>query len=1184
MPPPSGLLTAPWATAPLGTDELHADTDVWTTLLEADTFGLRIDARGETQTHPQPLTSVGRESLQQTQPKIVQTDEQTQVAFPLTYQNYEVLFEGVTPEVRPWLEEDREIIRQTLEQLTLALQDAYLFTSTQQALAEVERLYKATSQLLEGTTLAQGLQVLAEHTILGQAAALYLYMPALRTPTEASPPPETAEAGTVALSQRAAWPEAGPSWLPTEVVLAPHSMPQRMLWNLTPDDERLPEVVRQALRAKNLAAITVVPLFVGQELVGALAAIYREERPPATIPPREQRVLSTLLRQVAGYVRSLALQENLRYTLELTNRLYGIALSLNQAETFDDILLALWKHTPLGQGALSTSCVLFDPPMTAEQSPQWVVSMSVVAFGKVKPAEWPRLPFAPSFETALTMEGPFLVDDPESEATLRSLFVSGKPHFINDLEAEPLLSQSFMRLYRRVMPARSAILVPLRVADVVIGMLTATYPEVREWRPDELQILMVAAAQAAVRVRSLHLLQVSERRARQLETASEIARDIGRTLSLETVLNRAVDLIRERFGFYHATVFLLDERGEYAEARAATGEAGRVMLRSGHKLRVGSRSVVGQTAARGEPVVVNDVRGNPVHRPNPLLPETLAEAGFPLRVGERVIGVLDVQSRQAFAFSPEDVQVLQLLADQLAVAVENARAYELARRALQDMRRADELKSQFLASMSHELRTPLNSIIGFSRVILKGIDGPINDLQRQDLEAIYNAGQHLLGLINDILDLSKIEAGKMELNFAEVDVGQMVRDVLTTAQALVKDKPVRLEVDIEPDLPTLRVDPKRLRQILLNLLSNAAKFTKEGYIRVRAYREVDPLTAYTEVIIAVEDTGPGIAPEHLERLFQPFYQVDNTLTREVGGTGLGLAITRNLVELHGGRIWVESEVGRGSTFFVALPVTVATEPGQAEDFLLVFDPDEAALRLLRRHFAAKGYRVVQVQHLSELISRAQSLRPLAVFLNPFLERQMGVEALLELKKREETRYLPAYFLALDTAREQTFNPRLHMLLTKPLQAEDVAFLQAWHPGPAERWWVLDRHPQHLQHITELLREAGVREVVTLDEGRIPPEAQRALPDVFLWDMLAPMPDESFVRTLQQEIAESPARVVVGLLDAQVDAETWARLEERLRMLQRVCTYPLGDALHYLEGMLYHLAARRAAAEAEGGSA
>ncbi len=1166
------MLVDPWATAALDTGQLVVDTDAWTTLLEQTTFGLRADAQGHVETHRQPLTPVGEDSLRTHEPRWTRTDDQAVLSLPLMYQNFEILFEGLAPSERQWLEEDREIVRQTLEQLALALQDAYLFTSTQQALAEVERLYKATSQLLEGTTFAQGLQVLAEYTVLGRAQALYLYLPGLRAPRP--------EGGAAPEHMRlyARWPETAPAHMPDELHLRPTDVPRRMLWALPRDDSRLPAAVQQALQAMDVQAVTVVPLFVGPDLVGALAAVFAET-PPAP-PAREQRILNALLRQVAGYVRSLALQENLRFTLELTNRLYRIALGLSRADSFDDIMQVMWEHTPLGQGALSISCVLFEPAMTESQMPRWLVTASVVANGKPVPTHWPRLPFAPLFETALTVEGPYLVEDPEGENILRRVFLEGKPYLIHDMASEVALSQSFLNEYRQRIPARSGILVPLRVGDAVVGMLTGTYPDLRAWTQDDLQILLVAAAQAAVRVRSLYLLQVSERRARQLETASVIARDIGRTLSLETLLNRAVNLIRERFGFYHATVFLLDERGEYAEARAATGEAGRVMLRSGHKLRVGSKSVVGQTAARGEPVVVNDVRSNPVHRPNPLLPDTLAEAGFPLRVGDRVIGVLDVQSTSTYAFTPEDVQVLQLLADQLAVAVENARAYELARRALQDMRRADELKSQFLASMSHELRTPLNSIIGFSRIILKGIDGPITDLQRQDLEAIFNAGQHLLGLINDILDLSKIEAGKMELNFAEVDIAQVVRDVLTTTQALVKDKPVRLEADLEPDLPPLRVDPKRFRQILLNLLSNAAKFTKEGYIRVRAYREVDPITAYTEVVVAVEDTGAGIPPEHVERLFQPFYQVDSSLTREVGGTGLGLAITRNLVELHGGRIWVESEVGRGSTFYVAFPVTPAdAEPGLAEDFLLVYDPDETALRVVRRHFAVKGYRVVQVKHLGELISRAQSLRPLAVFINPFLPRQMGVEALLELKKREETRYLPTYFLAIDAARDQVFSTRWHVMLTKPLRREDVTFLTSMATQPHGTWLLVDRHPQHLEHMTELLREAGIENIVALGPGA-QLDTVTELPAVFVWDLLAVLPDNTFRRALQQQMREGSPNLIVGLLDAQMDAETWAQLEERLRTLQNVCTYPLADALHYLEGVLYHLAARRAAAAAE----
>ncbi len=1165
---PVSLLPGAWATAMLGTDQLEVDTDAWTALLDQEAFALRLTPQGEVETRRRPLTPAGDQSLRTFQPTVVQDDGKSAISWPLVYQNFEILFEGQAASEREWLEEDRQILQQTLEQLALALHDAYMFANTQQAYAEVERLYQATSRLLEGTEFAQALEVLGEYTILREARSLYLYAPQLRTP-EAG-----AQATHVRVRRRAHWPEHVSEGLPAEVQVTVQALPRRMIWGMPPDAEQLPPPLRTALQNAPVGALAVIPLLAGADLVGVLVALFEHEAP--TLSPREQRVLATVVRQTASYVRSLSLQEGLRFTLELTNRLYRSALNLNQAADFQDILEVLLAHTPLGQGATTAGFFLFDPPLTEQESPRWGVHMASMAFGRPHQPEFPRIPFVPTFEMALLSEGPFLLEDREAEEAFRTTLLAGQPYIVEDVDADTVIAKVILREYKKRYQARSAIIVPLRVTDAVIGMVFAVYPHARLWDGEELQEIMVAAAQAAVRARSLHLLQVSERRARQLETASVIARDIGRTLSLETLLTRAVQLIRERFGFYHATVFLLDERGEYAEARAATGEAGRVMLRSGHKLRVGSRSVVGQTVARGEPVVVNDVRVNPIHRPNPLLPDTLAEAGFPLRVGDRVIGVLDVQATRTYAFTPEDVQVLQLLADQLAVAVENARAYELARRALQDMRRADELKSQFLASMSHELRTPLNSIIGFSRIILKGIDGPITDLQRQDLEAIFNAGQHLLSLINDILDLSKIEAGKMELTFTEVDVAEMVQDVLTTTQALVKDKPVQLEADIEPDLPPLRVDAKRFRQILLNLLSNAAKFTKEGHIRVRAYREVDPLTAYTEVVLAVEDTGPGIAPEHVERLFQPFYQVDNSLTREVGGTGLGLAITRNLVELHGGRIWVESEIGRGSTFYVAFPVT-AGETGQAEDFLLVYDPDEAALQVLRRHFAVRGYRVVQVQHLSELIARAQSLRPLAVFVNPFLPRQLGIEALLELKKREETRYIPTYFLAVDATSGRVFSPRAHVLLTKPLQREDIVYLQTLLGLPNARWALVDRHAQHLQHIVELLEDLGVTDIVADTSGRIP-DLPSDQPVIFVWDLLAPMPDLGFLQMLQQQVLGETQRLVVAMVDAQVDAETGAALEERLHVLQKTCTYPLSEALRYLEGVLYHLAARRTAGD------
>ncbi len=231
-----------------------------------------------------------------------------------------------------------------------------------------------------------------------------------------------------------------------------------------------------------------------------------------------------------------------------------------------------------------------------------------------------------------------------------------------------------------------------------------------------------------------------------------------------------------------------------------------------------------------------------------------------------------------------------------------------------DAERANRVKSAFLASMSHELRTPLNAIINFSKFVVRGVVGPINDQQTEMLTNVVNSGQHLLNLINDVLDMSKIESGSLNL-FVEndVDLNTICQDALNTAQSLIGDRPVELRSDIAPDLPRLLGDRQRILQILLNLLSNACKFTQQGHIVLSVKQQAD------EILISVSDTGPGIPKADWDLIFQPFKQTETGI-RQGQGTGLGMPISRNLVELHGGRIWLDSVPGEGSTFYVALPI------------------------------------------------------------------------------------------------------------------------------------------------------------------------------------------------------------------------------------------------------------------------
>jgi signal transduction histidine kinase len=245
------------------------------------------------------------------------------------------------------------------------------------------------------------------------------------------------------------------------------------------------------------------------------------------------------------------------------------------------------------------------------------------------------------------------------------------------------------------------------------------------------------------------------------------------------------------------------------------------------------------------------------------------------------------------------------------------------------VKEADRLKSEFVANMSHELRTPLNAIIGFTKVILNEIDGPLTDMQREDLTAVYSSAQHLLRLVNDILDLSKIGAGKMELHKEWVDIKELVYGVMATTITLVGDKDIKLIERVTGGLPPVYVDRTRIRQVILNLLSNAAKFTEQGSITLTVDRLVETVESQDEslpqlfLLFTVADTGIGIAPEDIPIVMEEFRQVDSGLARQAEGTGLGLPISKRLVEMHGGRLWIESQVGVGSRFCFTLPFQVS---------------------------------------------------------------------------------------------------------------------------------------------------------------------------------------------------------------------------------------------------------------------
>jgi signal transduction histidine kinase len=405
---------------------------------------------------------------------------------------------------------------------------------------------------------------------------------------------------------------------------------------------------------------------------------------------------------------------------------------------------------------------------------------------------------------------------------------------------------------------------------------------------------------------------------RDLQLAGQVARQITTVLDINLLLPQLVEATKAAFNLYFVSVYVYRPETQQLTLAAGTGESGQRMLAEERAFHLDSRpSLVAKSGRERRNVIINDVSQEPAHAENPYLPDTQSEVVLPMLIGEQLIGVLGLQSEIKGRFGPDEVAIFTTLGEQIAIAVKNAQLYAGQTHLAEELRKADQAKSQFLASMSHELRTPLNAIMNFTEMVALEMMGPINPEQKDLLEQSLISSQHLLNLINDVLDISKIQAGMLSL-FVEHDVNMYteLKTAVGMAEPMLKGKPVTLIQDIDDNLPLITGDKRRIRQIMLNLLSNAAKFTDEGSITLSAKNQGDHL------LLAVIDSGPGIAAEMQSLIFEPFMQTADGV-RHAQGTGLGLPITRSLVAAHGGQMWLESELGEGAAFYVTLPVGAA---------------------------------------------------------------------------------------------------------------------------------------------------------------------------------------------------------------------------------------------------------------------
>ncbi|NPV75935.1 MAG: GAF domain-containing protein [Anaerolineae bacterium] len=865
---------------------------------------------------------------------------------------------------------------------------------------------------------------------------------------------------------------------------------EKILIGTTPvfyDDLResaLEEDLQKALTRQHIRSLAALPLWAGKRQLGTLLLL-SEERHHFT--PREMRSFPPLIDQMAIAVENMRLFQQTQKALSETGQLYKISSGIAQAADTQDLLNVVAREI-MPKKADNACLMILSQNIEGEFTDLEVIATHGKPQILWRPGQ--KIPAA-SLPLVRTLTNEVVVFSNISQSNL-------------DPSSKKTLQE---------MNIEATCIVPLRASGRLTGILNVSADKPSEFETDELRLLQVAGNGIAVAIERQRLLHEAQRRAIELQAAAEIARDTTSTLSLDILLKRIIDLLIERFQFYYAAIFLMDEQNRYAIVQEASGQAGKEMKEQRYRLPVGSKSIIGSVTVTGIPMIVADVSQSPIFLPHPKLEKTRSEMGIPLKLGNRIIGALDIQSDQVNAFTQDIVAVLQILADQIAVAIDNARSYELAQRAVEEMKEVDRLKSQFLANMSHELRTPLNSIIGFSRVILKGIDGPVNELQQQDLTAIYNSGQHLLVLINDILDLSKIEAGKMELAFTEIHVSDLINSVMSTAIGLVKDKPIEMNYIISPDLPTVQADATRVRQVLLNFISNAAKFTEQGTITVEAKTAVSP-EGKPEVMITVTDTGSGIAPEDEAKLFQPFSQVDDSPTRKTGGTGLGLSISRSLIELHHGRIGLlYSEVGKGSTFFFTLPATESIPIEQTEEHLsrdglriLSIDDDLQVIGLYTRYLKPHGYQVIPLTDPKLAVERAKTIRPFAITLDIMMPEKDGWEVIHDLKRDPETQDIPIIICSILEEEEKGFSLGAADYLVKPFLQEDLtnAIHRVNPNGSIHHILIIDDNPDDLRLVQKMLENSNNYQLTLAESGEKGWEViQNQKPDAIILDLFMP---------------------------------------------------------------------------------
>jgi GAF domain-containing protein len=670
------------------------------------------------------------------------------------------------------------------------------------------------------------------------------------------------------------------------------------------EDDEYPEGSEIARRFGH-RTVLCVPLLRAGQAIGVIAVRRTEARP---FTDRQVELLKTFADQAVIAIENVRLFKE----LEVRNRDLTEALDRQTAtaEVLRVISQAQTELQPVFEAIVDHAMRLFRAWAASVLQIDGQLVRLVASRGGL-----------PGSEQQLREQSPWPIDTP---SPVGFCIADRTIVHIPDIEADRTVDEG-IRALGRTRGWRSILAAPIMRDGQPIGAISIQRAEAGPFSPAEIDLLKTFADQAVIAIENTRLLGELQARTGQLTRSVEeltalgdVSRALSSTLDLDTVLQTIVTRASQLTGTDVCSVFEYDEAAGAFYLRATHNlDEEVVTLARQTPIRKGE-GVQGRMAVTRQPVQVPDIAQEQAYR-GPLRDVLLrigtrAVLAVPMLRENELIGGLTVAKKTAGEFSREIIELLKTFATQSALAIQNARLFrELAAKSHQ-LEEASQHKSEFLANMSHELRTPLNAVIGFSEVLSERMFGELNEKQEEYLKDIHASGQHLLSLINDILDLSKIEAGKMELELSDFDLPMTIDNALMLVRERAARRSIDLHRTVDERLGQVQADERKVRQVLLNLLSNAIKFTPDrGRIDVQA-RAMD-----SSVEVLVRDTGVGIAPEDQQAIFEEFRQV-GTAAKKVEGTGLGLTLSRKFVELHGGRIWVESQLGTGSTFTFTLPV------------------------------------------------------------------------------------------------------------------------------------------------------------------------------------------------------------------------------------------------------------------------